>query len=79
MMFVFGEVREPLDDTSKYLEEVVRAQIIETISKGYVQAAAACRTHKLAAEDLIYTFRSDKEKVNRLRSFLSSKEVMNNY
>lgn len=31
MMFVFGEVAEPLDETSQLVEEITRAQIIETV------------------------------------------------
>ena len=31
-MFVFGEVQEPLPDTIKLVEDVVRGQIIEIVS-----------------------------------------------
>lgn len=32
MMFVFGEVQEPLPDTVNLVEDIVRSQIIELVS-----------------------------------------------
>lgn len=34
MMFVFGEVADPLQDTTLLVEDIVRSQVIELVSKG---------------------------------------------
>lgn len=33
MMFVFGEVADPLQDTTLLVEDIVRSQVIELVSK----------------------------------------------
>jgi transcription initiation protein SPT3 len=35
-MFVFGEVQEPLPETVKLVEDVVRGQIIEIVSPTHI-------------------------------------------
>lgn len=35
MMFVFGEVADPLQDTTLLVEDIVRSQVIELVSKGH--------------------------------------------
>ncbi|KIY70378.1 TFIID-18kDa-domain-containing protein [Cylindrobasidium torrendii FP15055 ss-10] len=74
MMFVFGEVQEPNTDTVNLVEDIVRGQVIELI----VQAKAmALRrgARNISAEDLIFLIRHDRGKTNRLRTYLSWKEV----
>jgi transcription initiation protein SPT3 len=31
MMFVFGEVQDPLDETSGLVEDIIRSQVIELV------------------------------------------------
>ncbi|KDQ64166.1 hypothetical protein JAAARDRAFT_201557 [Jaapia argillacea MUCL 33604] len=74
MMFVFGEVQDPNIDTVNLVEDIVRSQLIELI----VQARALATrrgARYLSAEDLIFLIRHDRGKVNRLRTYLSWKDV----
>ncbi|KAJ7591497.1 TFIID-domain-containing protein [Mycena floridula] len=74
MMFVFGEVQDPNPETVNLVEDIVRGQIIELI----VQARALSvrrGARYLSAEDLIFLIRHDRGKVNRLRTYLSWKDV----
>ncbi|KAJ7886697.1 transcription initiation factor IID, 18kD subunit-domain-containing protein [Mycena leptocephala] len=74
MMFVFGEVQDPNSETVNLVEDIVRGQIIELI----VQARALATrrgARYLSAEDLIFLIRHDRGKVNRLRTYLSWKDV----
>lgn len=74
MMFVFGEIQEPLTDTVNLVENIIRSQLVELI----VQARALANRRNaryLSAEDLIFLIRHDRAKVNRLRTYLSWKEV----
>ncbi|KAJ7506624.1 TFIID-domain-containing protein [Mycena galericulata] len=73
-MFVFGEVQDPNSETVNLVEDIVRGQIIELI----VQARALATrrgARYLSAEDLIFLIRHDRGKVNRLRTYLSWKDV----
>ncbi|KAJ7457625.1 TFIID-domain-containing protein [Mycena galericulata] len=73
-MFVFGEVQDPNPETVNLVEDIVRGQIIELI----VQARALATrrgARYLSAEDLIFLIRHDRGKVNRLRTYLSWKDV----
>ncbi|KDR84134.1 hypothetical protein GALMADRAFT_699737 [Galerina marginata CBS 339.88] len=74
MMFVFGEVQDPSIETVNLVEDIVRSQLIELI----VQARALATrrgARYLSAEDLIFLIRHDRGKVNRLRTYLSWKDV----
>lgn len=74
MMFVFGEVQDPNPETVNLVEDIVRGQLIELI----VQARALSvrrNARYLSAEDLIFLIRHDRGKVNRLRTYLSWKDV----
>ncbi|KZT71539.1 TFIID-18kDa-domain-containing protein [Daedalea quercina L-15889] len=74
MMFVFGEVQDPNPETVNLVEDIVRSQLIELI----VQARALATrrgARYLSAEDLIFLIRHDRAKVNRLRTYLSWKDV----
>ncbi|CAG8470284.1 6267_t:CDS:2 [Paraglomus brasilianum] len=77
MMFVFGEVAEPSQETIMLVEDIVRAQVIEII----IQAAAQAQkrgSRYMTSEDLIFLIRHDRAKVNRLRTYLSWKDVRKN-
>ncbi|KAI0797133.1 TFIID-18kDa-domain-containing protein [Abortiporus biennis] len=74
MMFVFGEVQEPLPETVNLVEDIVRSQIIELIIQARALASRRGARY-LSAEDLIFLIRHDRAKVNRLRTYLSWKDV----
>ncbi|WWC85503.1 uncharacterized protein L201_000367 [Kwoniella dendrophila CBS 6074] len=74
MMFVFGEVQDPLPETVRLVEDVVRGQIIEIVTRA--RLLTHLRSSRfLSAEDLIFLIRDDRGKVNRLRTYLSWKDV----
>ncbi|KAI9499141.1 transcription initiation factor IID, 18kD subunit-domain-containing protein [Zychaea mexicana] len=77
MMFVFGEVADPLQETTQLVEDIVRSQVIEIVIQAAAQATRR-NSRFLSAEDLIFLMRHDRAKVNRLRSFLSWKDVRKN-
>ncbi|KAL2915847.1 Transcription initiation protein spt3 [Polyrhizophydium stewartii] len=77
MMFVFGEVQEPLEDTMLLVEEIVRSQMIETTIQAVAQANKR-GARSIGPEDIVFLIRHDRPKVNRLRSFLSWKDVRKN-
>ncbi|KAJ2043303.1 Transcription initiation protein spt3, partial [Coemansia sp. S155-1] len=74
MMYVFGEVQDPLPETTMLIEDIVRSQVIEII----VMAAAQAQrrgSRFMAAEDFIFLIRHDRTKVLRLKEYLSWKDV----
>ncbi|KAF4575247.1 Transcription initiation protein spt3 [Pleurotus pulmonarius] len=74
MMFVFGEVQDPTAETVNLVEDIIRSQLIELIVQA--RALATRRGARwLSAEDLIFLIRHDRGKVNRLRTYLSWKDV----
>ncbi|KAJ2834706.1 Transcription initiation protein spt3 [Coemansia furcata] len=74
MMFVFGEVQDPLPETTMLIEDIVRSQVIEIIVMAAVQAQRR-GSRFMAAEDFIFLIRHDRTKVLRLKEYLSWKEV----
>ncbi|ORX48298.1 TFIID-18kDa-domain-containing protein [Hesseltinella vesiculosa] len=77
MMFVFGEVSDPLPETTTLVEDIVRSQVIEILIQASVQAGRR-NSRYISAEDLIFLIRHDRAKLNRLRLFLSWKDVRKN-
>lgn len=74
MLYVFGEVLEPNPETVNLVEEIVREQVVEIVHQA--KAHAMRRGQKnFKAEDLVFILRHDKDKVNRLRTYLSWKDV----
>ncbi|KAI0774645.1 TFIID-domain-containing protein [Trametes elegans] len=67
MMFVFGE-------TVNLVEDIVRSQLVELILQARALATRRGARY-LSAEDLIFLIRHDRAKVNRLRTYLSWKDV----
>lgn len=73
-MFVFGEVQDPLPETVRLVEDIVRGQIIEIVTRARLLTHLRSSRY-LSAEDLIFLIRDDRGKVNRLRTYLSWKDV----
>ena len=77
MMFVFADVVDPTPDVTKLVEDIVRNQTIEMIIQS--RRLSQRRGSKyLSPEDLIFLIRYDRAKVNRLRTYLSWKDVRKN-
>lgn len=77
MMFVSGETAEPSQETTTIIEEIVRQQVVEMLTRS--TAVATRRGNRsISTDDLIFLIRHDKAKVSRLRTFLSWKDVRKN-
>ncbi|KAG4105239.1 TFIID-18kDa-domain-containing protein [Neocallimastix lanati (nom. inval.)] len=76
MMFVFGE-QDPLLETIQLIEDIVRTQIINILI-GAVEQLNKRGSRYLTVEDLIFLVRRDPQKVNRLRTYLSWKDIRKN-
>lgn len=77
MMFVSGETEDPLPETLLLIEDIVRGQVVEIVLKSS-QTAFARSSKSISPEDVIFLIRHDKAKVNRLRTYLSWKDVRKN-
>ncbi|KAJ3234279.1 Transcription initiation protein spt3 [Chytriomyces hyalinus] len=77
MMFVFGDTSEPADETVALVEDLTRTQIGELIIQAVAQALKRS-SKSLSPEDIIFLIRNDAKKVNRLKQYLSWKDVRKN-
>ncbi|KAK6198500.1 transcription initiation factor IID, 18kD subunit-domain-containing protein [Scheffersomyces amazonensis] len=77
MMFVSGESNDSPVETTSLIEDIVRGQVIEILLQA-TKTAASRGTKSIAPEDVIFLIRHDKAKVNRLRTYLSWKDVRKN-
>lgn len=77
MMFVSGEVNDSPIETTSVIEDIVRGQVIEILLQA-TKTAGMRGTKSIAPEDVIFLIRHDKAKVNRLRTYLSWKDVRKN-
>lgn len=77
MMFVSGETNDPHERTTDLIEDIVRDQVVSLIMLAH-KTAYARGQKSLLPEDLIFVIRHDKAKVNRLRTYLSWKDVRKN-
>lgn len=76
-MFVFGDIVDPHPDVLKLVEDIVRNQVIEMLLQSRVLASRRLSRY-LSPEDLLFLIRYDRAKVNRLRTYLSWKDVRKN-
>ncbi|CEH12754.1 related to spt3-general transcriptional adaptor or co-activator [Ceraceosorus bombacis] len=77
MMFVFADLSDPHPDVVKLVEDIVRSQVLELIIQS--RALSQRRGSRFVnAEDLIFLIRDDRAKVNRLKTYLSWKDVRKN-
>ncbi|KAI5961893.1 SPT3 [Candida pseudojiufengensis] len=77
MMFVSGESNDPPIETTSLIEDIVRGQVIEILIQT-TRTANNRGSKSIAPEDVIFLIRHDKAKVNRLRTYLSWKDVRKN-
>ncbi|KXN70137.1 TFIID-18kDa-domain-containing protein [Conidiobolus coronatus NRRL 28638] len=77
MLYVFGEVPDPLLETTMLIEDIVRSQVIEILILIDKQLSAK-GSKAIVPEDLIFLIRHDRAKVNRLRVYLSWKDIRKN-
>lgn len=77
MMFVLGEINDPPLETTYLIEDIVRGQVIQILMQA-TKSAGTRGTKSISPEDVIFLIRHDKAKVNRLRTYLSWKDVRKN-
>ncbi|KAK9457314.1 transcription initiation factor IID, 18kD subunit-domain-containing protein [Dipodascopsis uninucleata] len=77
MMFVSGETNDPPPETTALIEDIVRSQVSEMLRQATAQATRR-GSRSISIEDLIFLIRHDRAKVNRLRTYLSWKDVRKN-
>ncbi|QPG74384.1 hypothetical protein FOA43_001711 [Brettanomyces nanus] len=77
MMFVSGETNDPPETTTELIEDIVKDQVVELILESQ-RTANARGQRAISPEDVIFMIRHDKAKVNRLRTYLSWKDVRKN-
>ena len=73
-MFVSGESNDPPVETTSLIEDIVRGQVIEILTQS-TRTANSRGSRSITPEDVIFLIRHDKAKVNRLRTYLSWKDV----
>ena len=77
MMFVSGEINDPPVETTSLIEDIVRGQVIEILLQSN-KTAHLRGSRSILPEDVIFLIRHDKAKVNRLRTYLSWKDLRKN-
>lgn len=77
MMFVLGESNDQPVETTSIIEDIVRGQVIDILMES-TKLAGLRGTRSIIPEDVIFLIRHDKAKVNRLRTYLSWKDVRKN-
>ena len=77
MVYVFGEVRDPLPVVTKLIEDMVRYHLMEIVM--LANEASRQRTSRyIGIEDIIFVIKHDKTKVARIKTYLSYKDVRKN-
>lgn len=77
MMFVSGETNDPPVETTSLIEDIVRGQVIDILLQAN-RTAHNRGSKSILPEDVIFLIRHDKAKVNRLRTYLSWKDLRKN-
>jgi hypothetical protein len=73
MMFSFGDVRNPLEESVKIIESYVKKQILSMLEKAE-QVAILKETKIIDVQDVVFLFRKDTPKLTRIERFLKSKD-----
>ncbi|KNE62124.1 hypothetical protein AMAG_07370 [Allomyces macrogynus ATCC 38327] len=77
MMYVFGEVQDALPEVTMLAEEIVQRHVTELIAKA--SAVARKRASRfITVDDVVFLIRHDRAKVNRLKDYLSWKDLRKN-
>ncbi|CCE65102.1 hypothetical protein TPHA_0J02810 [Tetrapisispora phaffii CBS 4417] len=77
MMFVSGETNDPPVETTSLIEDIVKSQVIEILLQA-TKTAHSRSSKVVLPDDVIFLMRHDKAKVNRLRTYLSWKDLRKN-
>lgn len=74
MLLALCAIREPDDALTQYIEDVVRNHVQQLVLQARAQAARR-NAKAVAVEDLVFLVRHDRARLNRLRTYLSWKDV----
>ncbi|KAL9051461.1 MAG: hypothetical protein Q9162_005992 [Coniocarpon cinnabarinum] len=77
MMFVSGETAEPSTDTIAVIEQIVQEQVKEVLRRG-TEIAHRMGQRAISIDILLLVIRENKAKCDRVRNFLSWKDVRKN-
>jgi transcription initiation protein SPT3 len=77
MMYVFGEVQDALLEVTMLVEEIVQRHTMEMIAKA-VSVARRRTGRGITVDDVVFLIRHDRAKVNRLKDYLSWKDLRKN-
>ena len=69
MMFVSGDVRHPLPETSALVEAIVKQQALETLHRASLVAARRA-SRMVTNEDILFVIRHDRMKLSRVAEYL---------
>ena len=74
MMFVSGETGEPTSETTTIIEEIVHEQVLELLRRATAMAQRR-NSRSISLNDVFFQIRHDRAKTQRLKTFLSWKDV----
>jgi transcription initiation protein SPT3 len=77
MMFVSGETGEPSSETTILVEAIIQQQVKELLRRA-VELANRRGNRTITPDELMFLYRGDKGKLNRLLHFLQWKDVRKN-
>ncbi|KAJ1500689.1 Transcription initiation protein spt3, partial [Coelomomyces lativittatus] len=77
MMYVFGEVQDVLPEVSMLVEDIVKRHIIELITNSNTIMRLRSSRY-ISVEDVVFLIRHDSSKINRLKDYLSWKDLRKN-
>jgi transcription initiation protein SPT3 len=77
MMFVSGETAEPATESTIIVEQIVQQQVKELLRRA-IEVANRRGSRSISPDELMFLYRHDKAKLNRLLHFLQWKDVRKN-
>jgi transcription initiation protein SPT3 len=77
MMFVSGETAEPSAESTTLVEQIVQQQVKELLRRS-IELANRRGNRSISPDELMFLYRHDKAKLNRLLHFLQWKDVRKN-
>lgn len=73
MMYTFGDARDTNEEAAELVESIVRTYTAELLRRA--NANAFRRSTRMTMDDIIFQIRRDTPKLNRLKEFLSWREI----
>ncbi|KAM0330612.1 hypothetical protein ACHAQA_003561 [Verticillium albo-atrum] len=74
MMYIAGETQEPPDETTALVEDIIHEQVVHMLTTAN-DLAFRRGSRYFSVADLIFQFRHDTPRVDRLRTFLTWKAI----